>query len=180
MFAWRWFKHRCQKRGDDLGYSGHKHQKGEKEITITDNKGFIIGPIILKPVNHHDTTLLPEALTEFISFSNRIGLDLESSALTLDAGFDSKVNHEIIKEQGLTPVIYPNKRNTKEPIAIARKFRWFKKNLYKERFKVERTFGWQDTYRKLALSYDKLKETRLGFRYLAGSMINFRVTFNDS
>ena len=149
-------------------------------MTITDNKGFIIGPIILKPVNHHDTTLLPEALTAFISFSNRIGMDLESSALTLDAGFDSKVNHKLIKEQGLTPVIYPNKRNTKEPIAIARKFRWFKKNLYKERFKVERTFGWQDTYRKLALSYDKLKETRLGFRYLAGSMINFRVTFNDS
>ena len=77
-------------------------------------------------------------------------------------------------------MIYPNKRNTKEPIAIARKFRWFKKDIYKHRYKVERTFGWQDTYRKLALSYDKLKETRLGFRYLAYSMINFRVTFNDS
>ncbi len=123
---------------------------------------------------------MPEALAEFISFSNRIGLELESSALTLDSGFDSKVNHKIIKEQGLIPVIYPNKRNTKEPIVIARKFRWFKKDIYKERFKVERTFGWQGTYRKLALSYDKLKETRLGFRYLAYSMINFRVTFNDS
>ena len=44
---------------------------------------------------------------------------------------------------------------------------------------VERTFGWKpDTYRKLALSYDKLKETRLGFRHLAYSMINFRITFN--
>lgn len=148
-------------------------------MTITDNKGFVISPIILKPVSHHDTTILPEALTEFITFSNRIGLELESSALTLDSGFDSKVNHKLIKEQGLLPVIYPNKRNTKEPIAIARKFRWFKKNIYKERYKVERTFGWQDTYRKLALSYDKLKEIRLGFRYLAYSMINFRVTFND-
>lgn len=28
--------------------------------------------------------------------------------------------------------------------------------------------------------YDKLKETRLEFRYLAYSMINFRITFNDS
>ncbi len=149
-------------------------------MTITDNHGFIVSPITTKPVNQHETTILPEALTEFISFSNRIGLELESSALTLDSGFDSKVNHKIIKEQGLIPVIYPNKRNTKEPIVIARKFRWFKKDIYKERFKVERTFGWQGTYRKLALSYDKLKETRLGFRYLAYSMINFRVTFNDS
>lgn len=105
---------------------------------------------------------------------------LESSALTLDSGFDSKVNHKIIKEQGLIPVIYPNKRNTKEPIAIARKFRWFNKEIYKNRYKVERTFGWQDTYRRLALSYDKLKETRLGFRNLAYSMINFRNTFSES
>lgn len=148
-------------------------------MTITDNKGFIIGPISVRPVNEHDTTILPEALTKMISFSNRIDLELDSSALTLDSGFDSKVNKNIIKEQGLIPVIYPNKRNTKEPIAIARKFRWFKKDIYKERYKVERTFGWQDTYRKLAFSYDILKETRLGFRYLAYSMINFRVTFNN-
>ena len=148
-------------------------------MTITDNKGFIIGPITLKPVNQHGTTILPEALTELISFSNRIGMELESSALTLDSGFDSKVNHKIIKEQGLIPVIHPNKRNTKEP--IARKFRWFRKDMDKNRYKVERTFGRKpDTYRKLTLIYDKLKETRLGFRYLAYSMINYRVTYNDS
>ena len=51
---------------------------------------------------------------------------------------------------------------------------------YKERYKVERTFGWQDTYRRLAVSYDRLEEIRLGFRHLAYAMINFRVTFNNS
>ena len=107
-------------------------------------------------------------------------MDISASALTLDSGFDSKANHDIIKEQGLIPVIYPNRRNAKEPIVIARMFRWFRKDIYKQRYKVERTFGWQDTYRKLALSYDKLKQTRLGFRYLAYSMINFRITFNHS
>jgi hypothetical protein len=149
-------------------------------LTITDNHGFIVSPITTKPVNHHDTTILPEAFADFMTFAHRIGMELDSSALTLDSGFDSKVNHKVIKEQGLIPVIYPNKRNTKEPIAIARKFRWFRKDIYEDRYKVERTFGWQATYRKLALSYDKLKETRLGFRCLAYSMINFRVTFNNS
>ena len=80
----------------------------------------------------------------------------------------------------MVPVIYPNRRNTKQPIAIARMFRWFDRKLYKERYKVERTFGWQDTYRRLAISYDRLVETRLGFRNLAYSMINFRVTFSSS
>jgi len=70
--------------------------------------------------------------------------------------------------------------NTKEPIAIARMYLWFNKELYRERYKVERTFDWQDTYRRLAISYDILEEIRLGFRHLAYAMINFRVTFNSS
>ena len=80
----------------------------------------------------------------------------------------------------MLPVIYPNRWNAKEPIVIACKFRWFNKEIYKDRYKVERTFGWQGTDRKLVISYDKLKETRLGFRNLAYSMINYRVTFNNS
>ena len=149
-------------------------------MTIIDNQGFVIGPITVKPVNEHDTTILPDVFANLITFSSRIGMDLSGSALTLDAGFDSKANHKLIKEHGLLPVIYPNRRNAKEPIAIARKFRWFNKEIYRDRYKVERTFGWQDTYRRLVLSYDKLKETRLGFRNLAYSMINYRVTFNNS
>ncbi len=122
----------------------------------------------------------PKHSPNLIAFANRIGMDLSASALTLDSGFDSKKNHKIIKQHGLLPVIYPNRRNAKEPIVIARPFRWFNKKMDKDRYKVERTFGWQGTYRKLVLSYDKLKETHLGFRNLAYSMINFRRTFNDA
>lgn len=68
-------------------------------------------------------------------------------------------------------MIYPNRGNTKEPVVIARKFRLFNKEVYKDQYKVEQTFSRQGTYRKLVLSYDKLKETRLGFRHLAYSMI---------
>jgi transposase len=57
---------------------------------------------------------------------------------------------------------------------------WFNRKHYKERHKVERTFGWQDTYLRLAISYDRLQETGLGFRHLAYAVINFRVTFNGS
>lgn len=124
--------------------------------------------------------ILPESLAKLVSFTTQIGIELRGSALTLDSGFDSQDNKNLIKKQKMVPVIYPNRRNTKQPIAIARLFRWFNKKLYKERYKVERTFGWQDTYRRLAVSYDRLEETRLGFRHLAYSMINFRVTFSSS
>jgi len=124
--------------------------------------------------------LKPESLTKLVTFAKQIGLELKKSSFTLDSGFDSRTNKDLIKEQKLVPVIKANRRNTKELIAIARMYRWFSKEQYKERYKVERTFGWQDTYRRLAISYDRLEKTRLGFRHLAYAMIDFRITFNCS
>jgi hypothetical protein len=137
-----------------------------------ENRGFVVGPLSVKPVNQQDTVILPETLTALVDFTHRIGIDLKDSALTLDAGFDSQANKEIIKAHDMKPVIYPNRRNTKTPMAIARRFRWFDRGLYRLRYKVERTFAWQDTFRKLAISYDRLPEIRKGGRLLAYSMIN--------
>ena len=102
----------------------------------------MLGPIIVKPVNQQDMVILPESLAKLVSFTKQIGLELRKSSFTLDTGFDSQKNRDLIREEKLIPVIKPNRRNTKEPIVIARMYRWFNKNHYKERYKVERTFGW--------------------------------------
>jgi K+/H+ antiporter YhaU regulatory subunit KhtT len=44
-------------RGDRprlIGYSGYKHQKGEKVIAITDNNGYILSPLPVAQVNETD------------------------------------------------------------------------------------------------------------------------------
>lgn len=122
--------------------------------------------------------ILPETLDNLVAFAERIGLDLAGVPLTLDAGFDSDDNRIRIKDVLLKPVIYPNRRNTKSGIIWARRFRWFDRVTYRQRYRVERTFGWQDTYRKLVVSFDRLPEIRKGFRLMAYAMINYRVTFN--
>ena len=144
-----------------------------------ENHGFVLGPIAIKPINQQDTIILPETLTTLVDFTRCIGIDL---CVVFNPGcrLYSKDNKDVIKAHQMKPVIYPNRRNTKTPVAIARKFRWFDRALYRLRYKVERTFGWQDIYRKLAVSYDRLPEIRKGGRLLAYSMINFRVTFNMS
>lgn len=132
------------------------------------------------PVNQHDSVLVPEGLENFAASMERVGIDLKDVPITFDSGFDSQENRDKVKERRMVPVIYPNRRNTKTPIRIAQKFRWFKRKIYKERYKIERSFSWEDVYRRLALSYDRLPETRLGFRHLAYAMVNFRTTFEDS
>ena len=52
----------AKKGGDGIGYSGHKHQKGEKVIAIIDNNGYVLAPLPVAPVNTADTVLFPEGL----------------------------------------------------------------------------------------------------------------------
>ncbi len=39
-----------KRAGDGIGYSGHKHQTGEKIIAIVDNNGFVLAPLPVAPV----------------------------------------------------------------------------------------------------------------------------------
>lgn len=41
----------------------------EKELTIVDNHGFVIGPLCVRPVNRHDSVILPETLTGLLAFT---------------------------------------------------------------------------------------------------------------
>src|SRR5467141_2812158 len=40
----------AKKGGDGIGYSGHKHQQGEKVIAIIDNNGYVLAPLPVAPV----------------------------------------------------------------------------------------------------------------------------------
>jgi hypothetical protein len=103
----------AKKGGNGIGYSGHKHQKGEKIIAIIDNNGYILAPVPVAPVNEADTVLLPEGLKTLKRIANLTGLELNRSYLNLDGGFDSKSNRKVIFNAGMVPNIKENPRNWK-------------------------------------------------------------------
>jgi len=130
------------------------------------------------PVHVHDSELRTEGFAGFVDSVKSLGVDLNGVKITFDPGFDSQAIKKIVKDSGATPVICPNRGNIKKPIAVARLYRWFDRTTYQTRVVIERVFAWEDVYRKIALSYDRLPEIRMGCRYVAASMINFRVTFH--
>src|SRR5258705_3579048 len=99
--AWRRDQHRGQKRGDGIGYSGHKHQKGEKVIAITDTHGYVLAPLPVAPVNETDMVLLPKGLQALKKVAQQGELDLRGAYLNLDGGFDSAHNRKCIFNAGL-------------------------------------------------------------------------------
>ncbi len=140
----------------------------------------MIAPLVVRPVNEHDTALLPESVEGLADFASLIGFDLVGSHLTLDSGFDSDYNKWLIRSHGMIPVIKPNRRGTKDEAKLEMMYADFNEQIYKKRFVIERVFAWQDMYRKLAHSYERLEETRNGLKYLGYSLINLRAFVRNS
>lgn len=172
----------AKKGGEGIGYSGHKHRKGEKILVITDNFGNILAPSILAAVHVNDSKLFPDSLHSLTTAARTAGIDLFGSFLTLDPAFYGELNQRIIQEAGLIPVIKPNHRNTKDPKIIQQREEVFAdlKPIYHLRFAVERQFAWEDKYRKLVIRYETKQEIATGGRLLAASLVNFRRCFSLS
>lgn len=127
-------------------------------------------------MQHHDSTCLAEGLDRLATLAELLELDIKDSFVTLDPGFDSEGAEEEIEMHDLRPAIKPNPRGTKSESKLHEQFERFDeiKHIYKERHKVERSFAWEDTYRRLVIRYEKLDVIHEGFKFLAYSMINLR------
>ncbi len=162
----------AKKGGDGIGYSGHKHQQGEKVIAIIDNNGYVLAPLPVAPVNEADTVLLPEGLKALKRVAKRTGLVLEGAYLNLDGGFDSKANRKAIFNAGMIPNINENPRN-RTTTKRGRK-RFFNRAIHALRDRVERTFAWEDKFKRLLLRFEYIQQRHYGMKLMAYTLINLR------
>ncbi len=111
-----------------------------------------------------------------MTLAETLDLDIKDSFLTLDPAFDSEGAEEEVETREFIPIIKPNPRGSKKEATPRQQFERFDeiKHIYKERYKVERSFAWERKYRKLEVRHERLKETHEGFKFLAYSMINLR------
>ena len=49
----------AKKGGDNLGYSGHKHLKGDKVVALCNRNCNVIAPVVSAPGNRNESPLLP-------------------------------------------------------------------------------------------------------------------------
>ncbi len=142
----------------------------------------MLAPFAVNPVNVSDMVLFDRSFTNLLELADDLHWNLRKSFMTLDAGFYSDFNHNIIRYAGMIPVIKPNPGARKDPAKIEKIWNDFHpvRHIYKERYRIERCFAWEDTYRKLAVRYEKRQDTFMGFRYLGYSMINFRSVFGKN
>ena len=156
----------------ECGYSGYKHQKGDKVIAIIDNHGYVLAPVPVAPVNETDMVLLPQGLSALKQVAKQVGLDLRGAYLNLDGGFDSAHNRTCIFNAGLIPNIKENPPNRKPPKRGRNRF--FNAAIHALRMRVERTFAWEDTFKRLLLRFERIQQRHYGMKLLAYTVMNLR------
>ncbi len=116
--------------------------------------------------------LLPESVKLMKTISQSLELNLTGTIFNLDSGFDSKKNRRIIQQLKMKPNIKENPRNRKKNKPGPK--RYFDSEIYKLRFVVERTFGWEDKFRRLLIRWECIHHMHLAFHIIAFTLINLR------
>ncbi len=116
--------------------------------------------------------LLPDGLNALKRVAKLTGFVLTGSYLNLDGGFDSKSNRKVIFNAGMIPNIPENTRNRKTT-KRGRK-RLFNQAIHALRNCVERTFAWEDKFKRLLLRFEHIQQRHYGMKLMAYTLINLR------
>jgi hypothetical protein len=137
---------------------------------MTDNHGYVLAPLPVAPLNETDMALLPKGLQALKKPVKQVGLDLRGAYLSLDGGFDSAHNRKCMFNAGLIPNIKENPRNRKTTKRGRKRF--FNEAVHALRMRVEQTFAWEDTFKRLLLRFEHIQPRHYGMKLMAHTLIN--------
>jgi hypothetical protein len=100
--------------------------------------------------------LFPEGLQALKEVAKEVGRDLRGAYVKLDGDFDSAHNRQCMFHAGMLPNIPENPRN-RQGTKRGRK-RLFNAVIQALRMRVERTFAWDDKFKRLLLRCARIQQ----------------------
>jgi hypothetical protein len=157
-------------------YQGRKKCKTTNNLVICDNNYHILAISDCIDGNHHDSFKLLENIEILIETLKKADINIESSHLNADAGFDSKeFIAGIESKHKMIANIAKNKRNQKK---IGQEYRYLSEYIYSFRKKIETIFAWMDSYKRILIRFEYKAQNFKSWLYLAASLIKLRTKFN--
>src|SRR5690606_5759085 len=149
--------------GEQVEYQGRKKRKTTNAHYLTDRQGIPLA--ISDPVsgNHNDLYNIEVQFEEITTTLEQADISVKGLFLNADAGFDSKEFRNCSERTEIPATICFNKRNGNQ----VDRNEYFDQERYDERYRIERTNAWIDSFRSLLNRFDTTKTSWLGFTYLA-------------
>src|SRR5207237_9099745 len=88
------------------------------------------------------------------------------------SGFDSTRNRKCTFKAGMNPNIKEKPRNRKTTKRGRKRF--FNEAIHALRMRVERTFAWEDKFKRLLLRFERIQQRHYGMKLMAYTLINLR------
>jgi transposase len=148
--------------GACVEYQGRKKRKTTNALYLTDRQGLPLA--MSEPVagNHNDLYDIEVQFEVVTGTLEQADIRVDGLFPDADAGFDSKDFRRSCDLKDINANICFNKRNGNTD-----RDEYFDRELYDERYAVERTNAWMDSYRSLLNRFDTTVESWKGFNYLA-------------
>ncbi len=126
--------------------------------------------------NRNDSFDLVANIELLVETMKKAAINIESSHLNADAGFDTKEFIENIEQKHKMIANIPkNKRNSKK---IAQEYRYLGEYIYSFRKKIETIFAWLDTYKRILIRFEYKTQNFKAWLFLGATLINLRTKFN--
>jgi hypothetical protein len=139
---------------------------------MTDHHGHVLSPLPVAPVNEPDMRLWPEGLKALKKVAKMVGLVRTGASLNRDAGFDSTHNRQGSFTAGMLPHIKDNPRNRKRTKRGRQRF--CNAASHALRTRVDRTFAWEDQFKRRRLRVEHMQQRHFGMKLMAYTLINVR------
>ena len=156
--------------GEAVAYQGRKKRKTTNALYFTDNQGL---PLALStPVagNHHDLYEIETSLGQMFETIRDAEISMDGLFVNADAGFDCKSFREYCNAVGIITNTAFNYRNgdCNDELYLMDEL------LYRERYKIERTNAWMDSFRSVLNRFDVTLSSWMSFNYMAFMVIFLR------
>ena len=154
------------KGGEEVAYQGRKSRKTTNALYFADRQGLPLA--ISNPVagNHHDLYNIENSLDELFQTLTLADINLDGLFINADAGFDSREFRDTCFKHGIFANVDFNGRNGNINDDTLRD-----ELLYKERYSIERTNAWLDSFRTLLNRFDTSASSWKAFNHIAFMVI---------
>jgi transposase len=148
--------------GEAVEYQGRKKRKTTNALYLSDRQGLPLAISCPVAGNHNDLYDIEVQFELVTGTLKQANIAVEGLFLNADAGFDSKSFRDCCESKEIHANICFNKRNGE-----ADRDEYFDQVLYNERYTIERTNAWMDSFRSLLNRFDTTVASWVGFNYLA-------------
>ena len=155
--------------GEQTAYQGRKKRKTTNSLYLTDRQGVPLS--ISEPVagNHNDLYMIETSTKQLFEVLEEAGIAIEGLFINADAGFDAESFRQACREKDIIANVAINKRNGNQAQENI-----LDEDLYDERYSIERTNAWMDSFRSVLNRFDTTTSSWKGFNFLAFIVIGLR------